>query len=134
MVVTLVAADDQVLEAAPERALVASPWHTFADLALAIDDAFGRWELGSRRRFGLADGTEIGEVAGRRRTGELDYRRTRLQRLDGSEPFTYTVDDGTRWRHRCVLAGAIDADDVVPDRPGHPVVYQSVGRVPSLAD
>ncbi|HWH34289.1 MAG TPA: hypothetical protein VNT56_03120 [Acidimicrobiales bacterium] len=134
VVVTLVAADDQVLEAAPERALVASPWHTFADLALAIDDAFGRWELGSRRRFGLADGTEIGEVAGRRRTGELDYRRTRLQRLDGSEPFTYTVDDGTRWRHRCVLAGAIDADDVVPDRPGHPVVYQSVGRVPSLAD
>lgn len=128
--VTLVGVDDQIIEAGPERAMVASSWHTFADLALAIDDAFGRWELGCRRRFILADGTTVGEaIAGRRRREELDYRRSRLDRLEGDERFVYTVDDGISWRHECLLVGAIDADEVLADRPGHPVVYQSVGRV-----
>jgi hypothetical protein len=131
--VTLRSRGDQLLHAPPERALVASPRHTFADLALAIDDAFGRWELGGLREFVLEDGTRVGEVVGDRRRGEvLDYRRVRLQRLEGGASFTYTVEDGESWTHACVLVGPIDHDEVVPDRPGHPVVYQSVGRMPAL--
>jgi hypothetical protein len=131
--VTLRSRGDQLLAAPPDRALVASPRHTFADLALAIDDAFGRWELGGRRVFVLADGTRIGEGMADRRRGELfDYRRVRLQHLEGGERFVYTMDDGETWTHECLLVGAIDPDEVVPDRPGHPVVYQSVGRVPVL--
>jgi hypothetical protein len=129
--VTLRSGGDQLLQAPPERALVASPRHTFADLALAIDDAFGRWELGRRREFTLESGTRVGEVLVDRRGGEvLDYRRIRLQRLAGEERFGYSVDDGETWTHECRLIGAIDPDEVVPDRPGHPVVYQSVGRIP----
>lgn len=129
--VTLRSRGDCILEAPPERALVASPRHTFADLALAIDDAFGRWELGRRRTFILGDGTRVGDVAAGGRGGVvLDYRRIRLQRLEGAERFDYSVDDGERWTHGCLLIGAIDPDEVVPDHPGHPVVYESVGRVP----
>jgi len=125
---------DRVLQAPLERALVASPRHTFADLALAIDDAFGRWELGHRREFVLEDGTRVGEVSApeRRLAGMLDYRRIRLQRLEGGERFDYTVDDGEHWIHECLLVGPLDPDEVAPDRPGHPVVYQSAGRVPVL--
>lgn len=129
--VTLRSRGDRILEVPPERALVASPRHTFADLALAIDDAFGRWELGRRRTFTLGDGTRVGDVVAEGRRGVvLDYRRIRLQRLEGGEHFDYSVDDGERWTHECLLIGAIDPDEVVPDHPGHPVVYQSVGRVP----
>ncbi|HEV2809423.1 MAG TPA: hypothetical protein VGV93_03370 [Acidimicrobiales bacterium] len=129
--VTLRSRGDCILEAPPERALVASPRHTFADLALAIDDAFGRWELGRRRTFTLGDGTRVGDVVDGGRDGVvLDYRRIRLQRLQGGERFHYSVDDGERWTHECLLIGAIDPGEVVPDHPGHPVVYESVGRVP----
>jgi hypothetical protein len=113
---------------------VACPHHTFADLALAIDDAFGRWELGRRREFTFADGSRVGEAVADRRRGEmLDYRRVRLQRLEGGESFGYQVDDGETWTHECRLVGTIEPDEVAPDRPNHPVVYQSVGRVPVLS-
>lgn len=131
--VTLRSRGDQLLHTPPERALVASPRHTFADLALAIDDAFGRRELGRLREFVLEDGTRVVEVMGDSRRGEvLDYRRIRLQRLEGGASFTYSVDHGESWTHACVLVGPIDHDEVAPDRPGHPVVYQSVGRIPAL--
>jgi hypothetical protein len=132
--VTLRSGGGRFFDAPPERALVASPRHTFADLALAIDDAFGRWELGHRREFVLEDGTRVGEVSapGRGLAGMLDYRRIRLQRLEGGERFDYTVDDGERWTHECLLVGPLDPDEVGPDRPGHPVVYQSAGRGPDL--
>lgn len=130
--VTLHVGEVPNLAASPERALVASPRHTFADLALAIDEAFGRWELGRLREFTLEDGTRVGDVTPREGgRGVLDYRRVRLQRLEGGERFDYTVDDGRRWSHGCLLVGPIDADEVVPDRPGHPVVYQAVERAPA---
>ena len=134
--VTLRSGGDGALDTPPERALVASPRHTFADLALAIDDAFGRWELGRRRQFTLEDGTRVGEISARerRRPDVLDYRRIRLQCLENGERFGYTVEDGRRWTHECLLVGPLDPDEVVPDRPGHPVVYQSAGRVPVVGE
>ncbi len=114
------------VEAPAERALAASPRHTFADLAIAIDEAFGRWELGHRRMFTLADGTRVGEVTdaspGARRM--VDYRRARLHQLQGGERFTYAfLHSGDQWLHDCVLIGSIDPDDVLGDRPGHPVCF-----------
>lgn len=129
--VTLLSRGDCLLQAPPERALVASPRHTFADLALAIDDAFGRWELGRLRCFLLEDGSRVGDVMPGRRPGDvLDYRRIRLQHLEGGARFRYSVDDGECWTHQCLLLGAVEWDEVVPDHPGHPVVYQSIGRAP----
>ncbi len=110
----------------PERTLAASPRHTFADLAIAVDEAFGRWELGHRREFTLIDGTRLGEVVDEKKGSPrlVDYRRARLHRLRGGEPFTYTFEAGERWLHDCVLIGSIDPNEVLADRPGHPVAYQ----------
>lgn len=114
---------------APERTLVASSHHTFADLALAIDEVFGCLELGSLREFTLQDSSRISDLAdGGRSRRSFDYRRTRLQRLQGGEHFGYIFDAGDRWEHGCLLIGAIDLDEVLPDRPGHPVAYEAVGR------
>ena len=114
-------------DGAAERTLAASPRHTFADLAIAIDEAFGRWELGDRRWFTLADGSRVGDVAdaARRARQLVDYRRSRLHRLQGGERFSYTFDAGQRWHYDCVLIGSIDPSEMLADRPGHPVVYQS---------
>lgn len=114
-----------------ERTLAASPRHTFADLAIAIDEAFSRWELGERRQFTLANGTRIGEVVSGR-TGShrlVDYRRARLHRLQGEERFSYTLHCGERWVHDCVLIGNIDPSEVLADQPGHPVCITTPAHV-----
>ncbi len=118
----------------PERVLIASPRHTFADLALAIDEAFGRWELARGREFCFEDGSRAGEAGdGARRRGLVDDRRARLHRLREGEHFSYLADTGERWEHECLVVGWIDPDEVLLDRPSHPVVYQSVGRNPPAA-
>ncbi|MGI8759438.1 MAG: IS1096 element passenger TnpR family protein [Acidimicrobiales bacterium] len=124
--VSLRSAGDRVLEPPPERSLIASYRHTFADLALAIDEAFGRWELGRLREFEFDDGTRVGDLGQRNHgPGCLDYRRARLQRLRVGERFSYTFHSGDGWVHACTCAGPVDLDDVRADHPGHPVVYQS---------
>lgn len=113
----------------PERVMIASPRHTFADLALAIDEAFARWELGRRREFSFSDGFRAGETAdGRRRRDLVDDRRARLYRLQVGERFAYLADAGERWGHECSVVGWIEPDEVLLDGPSHPVVYQAVGR------
>ena len=125
--VSLRSVGDRTFEPPPERSLVASYRHTFADLALAIDEAFGRWELGQLREFVFDDGTRVGDIG--ERTGgpdRLDYRRARLQRLRVGERFGYTFRSDDGWVHDCTCAGPVDLDDVRADHPGHPVVYQSL--------
>lgn len=128
--VTLRSCDGQATSGPrPERVMIASPRHTFADLALAIDDAFGRWELGRRREFRFADGSRAGEAGdGRRRRDLVDDRRARLYRLQEGERFTYLADTGRRWGHECLVVGFIDPEEVLLDGPSHPVVYQAAGR------
>jgi hypothetical protein len=133
--VTLRSCGDQVMpRPGPERVMIASPRHTFADLALAIDEAFGRWELGRRREFRFADGSRAGEAGdGRRRPDLVDDRRARLYRLGEGERFTYVSDTGRRWGHECLVVGWIDPDEVLLDGQSHPVVYQAVGRSSTVA-
>ncbi len=113
----------------PERVMIASPRHTFADLALAIDEAFGRWELARRREFRFADGSRAGEASdGRHRRNLVDDRRARLHRLQEGERFTYVADTGQCWGHECLVMGWIHPEEVLLDGPSHPVVYQAVRR------
>ncbi len=128
--VTLRSCDGQSIPGpGSERVMIASPRHTFADLALAVDDAFGRWELGRRREFRFADGSRAGEAGdGRRRRDLVDDRRARLYRLQEGERFTYLTDTGQRWGHECLVVGFIDPAEVLLDGPSHPVLYQAAGR------
>lgn len=125
--VTLRSVGDEVLDPPLGRSLLVAPRHTFADLALAIDEAFCRWDLGRRRMFVFPDGIRIGDFAESARTGRLDYRRTRLQRLCGGERFGYAVVSPVPCIHECVLLGPVDPTELGADQPGHPVVYQSLG-------
>ncbi len=130
--VTLQSRGGVALHPPPERVLIAAPRHTFADLALAIDEAFGRWELGRGRTFSFEDGTRTGEAVGGGRHREvLDDCRCRLYRLEEDERFVYVAHTHERWVHDCFVVGWLDPDEVLLDRPSHPVVYQSIGRSPA---
>ncbi len=43
----------------PDWIFAAARSHTFAQLATAIDDAFGRWDRAHLMQFELADGTRL---------------------------------------------------------------------------
>jgi hypothetical protein len=47
------------LHPAPGRVLIVGPRHTFADLAMAIDAAFARWDLSHLHMFELAGGRRV---------------------------------------------------------------------------
>ncbi len=98
----------------PGRVLVTARTHPFADLALAIDDAFARWDHAHLHEFRLADGTRlttpyedddgIGPA--------LDDRRTRLSRLaSGERPSArsvgYSLHGASGTRHRSAQTGTL---------------------------
>jgi len=64
----------------PGRTFAAARSHTFAALATAIDDAFGRWDRTHLQEFHLADGTRLTTPYGDDdESGPvLDDRRTKL--------------------------------------------------------
>lgn len=73
--------------AAPGRVLLASTDHTLADLADAIDRAFGRWDLTPLHRFELG-GRTIDDDAG-----------VTLAALPPAGAARYTFDLGEGWQH-----------------------------------
>ncbi|MDQ3354642.1 MAG: hypothetical protein M3507_09250 [Actinomycetota bacterium] len=132
--VTLRSRAGVALQPPPERVLIASPRHTFADLALAIDEAFGRWELGRGREFAFDDGSRAGEVVdGRRRGNLLDDCRCRLYRLQEDERFVYVAQADERWEHECLVVGWVDPDEILLEAPSRPVVYQASVRGPAAS-
>ncbi len=87
--VVLQGRDGEPLPAPPGRVLLAATDHTLADLAGAIDRAFGRWDLTPPHRFGLGNRTiEGGEDAG-----------VPLAELAAAGPARYVVDGGVGWLH-----------------------------------
>jgi hypothetical protein len=107
----------------PARTFVASRSHSFEQLAEAIDDAFGRWDLAHLHEFTLADGTCIGEPDPEWDEGRVivDSRRTKLSRLALGEQFAYVFDLGDNWAHLCTVgperADPLESYGVVPSRP-----------------
>jgi hypothetical protein len=117
----------------PGRLLLARPGMTFRDLAVAIDDAFARWDLSHLHVFHLADGTRIGV-----RTPwdeyddeELDDRAEKLSRLQLGERFAYEFDLGDSWMHLCTVGEEkVDPAEVYGERPVRPVPYAGWGAIP----
>jgi hypothetical protein len=74
----------------PGRILAAARTHSFAQLAQAIDLAFGRWDLAPLHMFTLADHTGVSPLEwweGEEPDGSLDGRTTTLSRLKAGEQF-----------------------------------------------
>jgi hypothetical protein len=118
------------------RVFAASRSHTFADLALAIDDAFARWDRAHLHQFWLADGrrvttpTEWGDFDDEDGPA-LDDRLVKLGTLALGDEFVYEFDFGDRWMHLCVVGDQridpLDALGLVPDKP---LPYWGWGQLP----
>jgi len=114
----------------PGRVLAASRTHTFTQLAKAIDNAFGRWDLAHLCMFTLADGTEITPHQGwdgEEPEDSLDSDRTKLSRLKPGDQFAYAFDFGDDWTHLCTVDDRrIDA----PPTSRPPTPYFGWGDLP----
>ena len=125
----------------PGRVLAVGPAHTFADVANAINDAFGRWDRSHLSMFTLADGRLVADgPMGAELVGSvggpvvvpLDIRSAEVIRVvePGTE-FRFTFDLGDGWTHRCVVAKQkIDPVEVLGTRPGTPLPYGGWGTIP----
>jgi hypothetical protein len=119
----------------PGRIFAAARRHTFADLAVAIDDAFARWDRAHLHEFRLADGTRLTTPYGEKDEDELgpslDDRRTRLSRLAPGEQFLYTFDLGDDWTHLCTVGPErIDPYEALGFGPDVPLAYWGWGAMP----
>ena len=117
----------------PGRIFAASRTHTFAQLAVAIDDAFARWDRAHLHAFNLADGTRLETPYDEWEDGPpaLDDRRTRLGRLHLGERFVYVFDFGDDWTHLCTVAvERIDPDKALGIVPNGPLPYWGWGDIP----
>lgn len=107
----------------PGRTFVAARSHSFEQLAEAIDDAFGRWDLNHLHEFVLQDGTCLGSPDPEWDEERViaDARRTTLSRLALGERFAYVFDLGDYWTHLCTVApkrvDPLDLLGVIPPRP-----------------
>ena len=128
----------------PGRVLAASKQHSFERLAVAIDDAFARWDRAHLHEFQLfePDATHMSKPV---RVAEPDpdwdddetvlpIRSTKLSMLRPGQQFLYVFDLGDDWTHLCTVgAKPIDPVELVGldavDMPD-PLPYWGWGSIP----
>lgn len=139
MTIRVVLADGQGIELdpAPGRVMLAHAEHTFAELADAVDGAFGRWDPTPAHEFEVEGRLVASDPAGLpvlmpdahpensdlRTLGEVGLRQ-------GSR-FTYLFDPQQRWLHHCrVEEVGLDPFTLVEEEPELPVPVFGWGDVP----
>lgn len=131
--VELVSGKGQRFWPRPGRIFLASPNHTFAQLADAIDTAFGRWDRAHLHQFFLDDRQMIGFPDDEEDPpdDQLDGRRTTLARLAAGEQFVYEFDFGDSWLHLCQReSDSSDPEDVLGVTLAHPTACWGWGQLP----
>ena len=116
----------------PGRLFAAARSHSYAQLAVAIDDAFARWDRSHLHEFELADGTRIGTPDPDMDNHDvLDETREHLSKLQASQQFIYVFDFGDDWTHLCTVVDAsIEPHDVLGVVPNAPLPYFGWGNIP----
>lgn len=139
--VELVAGHGAEFDPPPGRQFLAARHHTFRQLAMAIDLAFGRWDLSHLHRFKLTDPERLLGFAFENEYDDVgpdieDDSKLRPGRvLKKGQRFEYTFDLGDDWRHRCEVL-ATSQPEVEPDRDGTlplpdlPLVTMAWGSLP----
>jgi len=139
MTIRVVLADGQGIELdpAPGRIMLAHARHTFAELAEAIDAAFGRWDPTPDHEFDVEGRQVISDpdllpllgpdaVAEDSEAVTLGDAGVRL----GSR-FTYLFDREQRWIHGCTVEEVeLDPFALVEEEPDYPVPVFGWGDVP----
>lgn len=134
--VDLVGGRGAALDPAPGRILICGPAHSFGQLADAINQSFGRWDVSHLHEFELADGRRIGFPSDDF-APELDWEDQSalkvVREIGPGDEFIFTFDFGDDWRHRCrVLAEKIDPRDEwgAGPLPRQPVAVWGWGSIP----
>ena len=134
--VELVSGHRQTFAPRPGQVFAVPPSATFEDLGLAIDRAFGRWDLAHLRRFILTNGTEVSDPetndeALESSIGPIPKTMPLTARVGSTarngDTFGYLFDFGDQWTHDCVVEGRED-----PPNPqqGRPVITWGWGSLP----
>jgi len=131
--VELVGGSGEEIHPPPGRDFLVSSGHSLLELAVAIDSAFARWDLGHLHLFRLAGGAKYVLGGGEDGDDAQSTASTRLGLLGltpGTE-FEYVFDLGDEWLHRCEVR-AVDVDPEVEfgDEPAGPVPLFGWGAIP----
>src|SRR6266568_2401456 len=94
--VELVQGRGEALWPRPGRLFLAASFHTFGQLATAIDAAFARWDLSHLHEFELPSEVRIGPLDPDDE-GTLDEGRDVLSRLAAGQQLVYSFDLGDDW-------------------------------------
>ena len=111
------------LDPPPGRVLLCHAEHTFADLADAIDTAFGRWDLEQGHEFDVEGRVLAGGALEEDLDEDGEYsEEVALEELKGRDglAFRYTFDLTEAWAHECWVA-ATDVD-VDPDEESEDIL------------
>ena len=118
----------------PGRIFIVGPGHTFEQLAVAINAAFARWDLGHLHSFELADERLIGYPDDEFEPDVvwLDHAKLMVTReVKPGDVFEYVFDLGDNWQHTCtVLADKADPIDEYGTVPDGPVAIWGWGWIP----
>ena len=114
--------------------MIVGPSHTFAQLADAINLAFGCWDLSHLHEFELAAGRRIGFPSDDF-APELeweDHAALKVAReLGPGDDFEFIFDLGDDWRHCCrVLDEKVDPVEEYGPPPDRPVPIWGWGQIP----
>lgn len=106
--------------------------HSLMELALAIDSAFARWDLGHLHLFQMPDGRRYMLGGGDDEdTPSTESTQLGLLGLTPGVGFEYVFDLGDGWVHRCeVRAVDVDAREEFGDEPLGPVPLFGWGSIP----
>lgn len=131
--VELLSGRELVLDHPPGRVMIAAPEHTLAELAEAIDLAFGRWDHSHLHEFRLGDGKRYMLGGSDFEPEVMDSTGVKLAPLDldVGTSFEYVFDLGDDWRHRCrVQSVDVDPEGEYGTPPDTPVPIWGWGWIP----
>jgi hypothetical protein len=133
--VVLAGRADEPLTPPPGRVLLAHAEHAFADLAEAVDTAFGRWDLTPVHAFDV-DGRRLlsaGAGSGEEDADAEDSEEVTLgeARLRAGSRFAYVFDLGEGWEHECSVEEVdVDPVELAGEEPEVPVPVFGWGSIP----
>ena len=125
----------------PGRVFAVGPAHSFLDLADAVNDAFGRWDMAHLSVFTLGDGrvitdpetgAEMASSVGGPLAQPLELQGTKVvATVKPGDEFQYVFDLGDAWTHRCVVdRERVDPMEELGARPRKPLASWGWGTLP----
>ena len=129
--VDLVSGRAQRFEPPPGRMFLVLPHHTFADLFVAIEETFGRWDQAHLFEFTLPDGRTLGSPDDEDGEDEIDafcHEVVVSEAVRPGDRFSYVFDLGDSWMHECEVLSVHHEDSAeMPDEIEHLPVVSVMG-------